>query len=166
MRHKRRTPLRVATQGAHETNSFAGLAKGGFERNSKPTGQRHARGWRVETQYRARRAEYVMAANDGITFVTFFGKTIASNHLCAQLEAELRGAIEALNWPRHITTDTPCEIRFSSCAFGIFMGEEECPHELRQLLDKVRRAYLASSDAIRIDRQKQALVATKERLAA
>lgn len=159
MKLKERAPSRVATRGAQE--SICTVSKfGAFAGDSKPKPGRSARVWRVATGYRGRRREYTVNASNGITFVSFFGRAAGG-----QLEAELRGALTALEWLTHMR-DTPCEIKFSSVAFAVFMGEEPCPDALKQLLDQVRRAYVTAADGIRIDRERRSLVLKRERLAA
>ena len=166
MRQDRRTPDEVALVGVQET-SFAGLAKGGFDLDSKSERGRIARGWEVKFRTHPRRwREYTVSITNGVIFVGFFGYAAQGNRLYALIEAELKGALTALEWLRHERAGTPAEIRFSAAGFAVFMGEAECPGLLRQTLDEVRRAYITSADAVKIDRERHALVSRRERLAA
>ncbi|MDQ3821069.1 MAG: hypothetical protein M3362_25770 [Acidobacteriota bacterium] len=103
-----------------------------------------------------------MGINNGVTFISFFGKTLSRE---AELESELRGALTALDWLKH-DRGTPAEIIFTSHAFGIFLGEEACPRDLRSIPDQVRRAYITSADSVRIDRVRHAIVTVERQVAA
>lgn len=165
MKPNKRAPDLATGQGAQESN-FAGQQIGAFAFDSKPKRHHWTRGWRVETLYRKKREEYIMSATNGTITFAVFGKVAQANQFYAQIEAEFRGAIDALGWIKHEAKKTPCEIRFSTASFAVFMGESPCPTLLKLLLDKVRRAYITSADAITIDRKRQALVSKEERLAA
>ena len=109
---------------------------------------------------------YCVSITDGVTFVGFWGHATTGDRLHAQLEAELAGALTALEWLKHLDRQTPGEIRFSAVGFAVFMGEAPCPNVLKEQLDKARRAYITAGDAISIDRDRRALVTREERLAA
>ena len=166
MRQNRRTPDEVALVGVQET-SFAGLAKGGFGMDSKSERSRMARGWEIKFRTHPKRwREYTVNITNGVVFVAFFGYAAQGNCLYALLEAELKGAVAALEWLRHEHGGVPAEIRFTAAAFSVFLGESPCPRELTSLLDKARRAYITSADGIRIDRERHALTAEQGRKAA
>jgi hypothetical protein len=118
--------------------------------------------WTVETSFRPKRREYLVSITDGVYFIGFFGKSLSRE---AKLESELRGALSALDWLKH-DRKTPAEITFSVEAFAVFLGEEDCPRDLKSLLDQVRRAYITSADSVRIDRERHAIVSIERRVAA
>ncbi len=165
MRRDRRTPDEVALVSVQETNCLRdGKAA---DLDSKSERGRTARGWRIKFRSHPRRwREFTVDITNGVTFVNFFGYAAQGNRLYAHLEAELKGALTALEWLQHVRPDTPAEIRFSAASFAVLMGEAECPRLFKQLLGEVRRAYIASADAVTIDRERHALVSKRERLAA
>lgn len=170
MRQDRRTPDEVALVGVQETN-LRDCKSGGFERDSKPKPSRVARGWSVTVRAYTgsnpnRRGYYFVSISNGVIFVGFWGHTTTNNALHAKLEAEFKGALSALDWLKHETPETYSEIRFSAISFSVFMGEAPCPLVLKPLLDRARRAYIAASDSVSIDRERHALVAGKVRVAA
>jgi hypothetical protein len=124
--------------------------------------QASERFWTVETSFRPKRREYLVSITDGVYFIGFFGKSLTRE---AKLESELRGALTALDWLRH-DRKTPAEIMFSEEAFSVFLGEEDCPRDLKSLLDQVRRAYITSADSVLIDRERHAIVSIERRVAA
>jgi hypothetical protein len=132
-----------------------------IERKRSQT-QVSARSWTVETSFRPKRREYLVSITDGVYFIGFFGKSLTRE---AKLESELRGALTALDWLRH-DRKTPAEIIFSEEAFSVFLGEEDCPRDLKSLLDQVRRAYITSADSVWIDRERHAIVSIERRVAA
>ena len=159
----------VARAGADETICTASKSSG-FGQDTTPELGRGASGWTVTFRIRAkanpRRWGYCVSITNGVTFVSFWGHATTGNRLYAQLEAELGGALTALDWLRHLDPRTPGEIRFSATGFSVFMGEAPCPHVLKPLLERARRAYITAGDAISIDRDRRALVTQEERVAA
>lgn len=166
MKLKRSTPGGGNRTGVVETFS-SGINSTVPIAHSTAHKQRLARPWKATIGLRAKtspkRWGYVVNITDGVTFVTFFGNTTLGDYQCAKLEAEFKGALEALRWFQHLSRKTPCEVRFSTEGFSTFMGEAECPSELKPLLNQLRKHYITAADAVAIDRERLALVAQEER---
>src|ERR1041384_492505 len=170
MNKKERAPRASGLARGAQESICAGSKYPAFVRDDKSKPDFDARAWPATIRTRKRihpgSWSYFVNINNGVIFVGFWGHATAANCLYAQLESELRGVLAALKWLGHLRADVPAEIRFSTTGFALLMGEAPCPGTLRQLLDRVWRTYLASADAIRIDRERHALVFRVERIAA
>ena len=169
MDSKRNAPSVVAHAiGAVETFS-SGVNSGVSSAHSTLIHRPNARPWRAAINLRQRLnpkcLEYFVRITNGITFVGLFGGRTDGNSPHAKLKAEIEGALRALDWLR-LTRDTPAEVRLSVEVLAIFIGASGCPHELRGLVDKLRRSYLAN-EKLRLDCESRRIVTQEtERVAA
>ena len=116
--------------------------------------RRQTRSWLIRFALRKRhrpdRRESLIHASNGHTFLSL-GTIPSFDDQRVRLSTELRGLLVSLRWLRHIHKPRAVFCLSDETA-AVLMGEEGCPENLRDVLDKTQRACNDFSGSIKIER--------------
>ncbi len=117
-----------------------------------PINPEFTRPWEVKIRTRPRfnhrGYEFNATATNGLMEVGFCYGRILCFHPHARIEGELRGALGALDWLKHITRRSRGQIVLSPDAYSLITGEEACPLQLKATRDRLLARYIAARNVV------------------